>query len=138
MSSKRFDPDSEGRPEKAAETSGTLGNCRGADCGTVAEKSGLAWRGGLCVACYARYCRNTPATPPIADKRTGGPRAWAELLLERHRRGEKISDCVLGMARRALGMTPDRGSPAGEEFDLRAAREAHDRKLADYVTGGGR
>lgn len=135
---KRFDPDSEGRPEKAAETSSTLGNCRGADCGTVAEKTGLAWRGGLCVACYAAYCRNIPPTPPIADKRTAGLRGWAELLLERHRRGEKISDCRLGMARRALGMAPDRGGPTGDDFDLRAAREAHDRKLADYIAGESR
>lgn len=136
---KRFDPDSDGRPEKAAETSTTLGNCRMPDCGTVAEKTGLAWRGGLCVACYGAYCRAAQArSPQIADKRTGGPKAWAKLLLERHRRGEKISDCVLTMARTALGLTSEPGAPRSDELDLRAAREAHDRRLADYQAGVGR
>lgn len=133
---KRFDPDSEGRPEKAADSSTTLGNCRLAQCGAVAEKTGLAWRGGLCSSCYAAYCRAEPPPVQLADKRTGGPRAWAKLLLERHRRGEKISDCVLTMARAALGQAPDRGGPTGEEFDLRTAREAHDRRMAEYQAGG--
>lgn len=135
---KRFDPDSEGKPQGAAESSSTLGNCRRHDCGAVAEKTGLAWRGGLCVACYAAYCRAVPAAPPIADKREGGPRAWAELLLKRHRAGEKISDCVLTMARAALAHAPDRGGPAGDEFDLRAARDRHDRRLAEYYAGSSR
>lgn len=135
---KRFDPDSEGRPQASSESSGTLGNCRRSECGAAAEKSGLAWRGGLCVACYAAYCRAVPAAAPTADKRTGGPRAWAELLLERHRRGEQIDDCRLTMARAALAHAADRGGPIGEEFDLRAAREAHDRRLADYYAGSSR
>lgn len=135
---KRFDPDSEGKPHAGGEPVGNLGNCRAPNCGAVAEKTGLAWRGGLCVACYGNYCRSVPPTAPIADKRTGGPRAWAKLLLERHKRGEKISDCVLTMARAALAHSPDRGGPVGEEFDLRAAREAHDRRLADHYAGSGR
>lgn len=134
---KRFDPDSDGKPRADADSSTTLGNCRSADCGAVADRAGLAWRGGLCVACYGAYCRNAfQRNVQIADKHTGGPRAWAKLLLERHRRGEKISDCVLTMARAALGQAPDRGGPTGEEFDLRAARDAHDRRMADYQAGG--
>ncbi len=135
---KRFDPDSEGKPQASSESSSTLGNCRRPECGAVAEKAGLAWRGGLCVACFGNYCRSVPPAAPIADKRTGGPRAWAKLLLERHKRGEQISDCVLTMARAALAHAPDRGGPSGDELDLRAAREAHDRKLADYYAGGSR
>lgn len=136
MATKRFDPDSDGKTESSSEPSSTLGNCR--RCESVADRPGLSWRGGLCVACYAAYCRAIPATPPIADKRQGDSRAWARLLLERHARGERIAEAVLTMARSALGMARDLGGPSGEEFDLRAAREAHDRKLADYVRGGAR
>lgn len=136
MATKRFDPDSDGKAQSSSEPASTLGNCR--KCESVTDRSALSWRGGLCASCYGEYCRAVPAAPPIADKRQGDLRAWARLLLERHRNGEAISEARLTMARAALGMARDLGGPSGEDFDLRAAREAHDRKLADYVRGGAR
>lgn len=67
----------------------------------------LAQHGGWCVGCYDAYCREPQPEPPwMADKRTGGPRAWAYALRTREESGERLTPAQKAMWRAAIGQRP--------------------------------
>lgn len=60
--------------------------------------------GARCFGCYESYCRNVPeATPYMADKRKGEPKAWAHSLKAREESGERLSPTQRQMWRAAFG-----------------------------------
>lgn len=64
----------------------------------------LATYGNRCQACYRSFCSAAGGSLQlrIADKRSGGPLAWAETIVERHKAGQSVTPVALTMARDAL------------------------------------
>lgn len=72
-------------------------------CGTKTERETLVNYGSLCSPCFRAYCESPPAAPAwMVDKRTEGPKAWAEALLSHHAKGGAVSKTQIEMAKRAL------------------------------------
>jgi hypothetical protein len=82
-------------------------------CGKLTPGPQLAAYGARCARCYAAYCESPPQAPDwMADKRTDGPKAWAQVLKAREQRGERLSPAQRDMWRWSLG--PGADSEGGE------------------------
>ena len=83
-------------------------------CKASTSPSDLATYGNRCQACYRSFCGAVGGRQlQIADKRTGGPLAWAQAIVQRHRSGHAVSAAARTMAQDALKAR----SMAGSEDD---------------------
>lgn len=80
-------------------------------CRTHTPLADLATYGNRCGPCYRAYCNAIGGKQlAIADRRVGGPLAWARTIVERHRAGHSVSRAALDMAESALAQTGRAGS----------------------------
>jgi len=100
-------------------------------CGTQTLVGTLNHYGARCFRCYGEYCTEPQQRPMFeADKRVGGPKAWAHALRAREEAGERLSLAQRTMWREAIGLPITGAIPSWEqtqeEFDngLPSRREA--------------